>query len=125
MDIRLFGYATKFEEDPNIVQPDIVVICDVDKVNEKNKYEGIPTLIVEVLSPSTQRKDLVAKLNLYMKSGVSEYWVVNLESKSIMQYSFTQDRDINYPQNHRQEDAIQSTVFPGLKILLQDIFSEI
>ncbi len=94
LDIRLFGYATKFEEDPNVVQPDIVVICDVDKVNEKNKYEGIPTLVVEVLSPSTKRKDLVTKLNLYMKSGVSEYWIVNLEDKSILQYSFSEDREI-------------------------------
>jgi hypothetical protein len=48
LDIRLFGYATKFEGDPNVVQPDIVVICDIDKVNEQNKYEGIPTLVVLV-----------------------------------------------------------------------------
>ncbi|AFV03420.1 MULTISPECIES: type II toxin-antitoxin system prevent-host-death family antitoxin [Dehalobacter] len=125
LDVRLFGYATKFEEDPNVVQPDVVVICDEDKVNEKNKYEGIPTLAVEVLSPSTKAKDLVAKLNLYMKSGVLEYWVVNLENKSILQYSFSEERDINYPQSYQQGDTIQSTVFPGLEILLPDIFSEI
>ncbi|AGA67873.1 prevent-host-death family protein [Desulfitobacterium dichloroeliminans LMG P-21439] len=125
LDIRLFGYATKFEEEPNVVQPDVVVICDEEKVNEKNKYEGIPTLIVEVLSPSTKNKDLVAKLNLYMKSGVSEYWVVNPENKSILQYSFSKEREIDYPQSHRLEDTIQSTVFPGLEIFVQDVFSEI
>lgn len=125
LDIRLFGYATKFEEDPNIVQPDVVVICDEDKVNEKNKYVGIPTLVVEVLSPSTKTKDLVAKLNLYMKSGVQEYWVVNLENKSILQYSFSKEREIDFPRTHRQGDTIQSTVFSDLKIALADIFSEI
>lgn len=125
LDIRLFGYATKFEEDPNVVQPDLVVICDEDKVNEKNKYEGIPTLVVEVLSPSTKAKDLVAKLNLYMKSGVLEYWVVNLEDKSILQYSFSKERDIDYPQSYQQEDTIQSTVFPDLRIPLSDIFADI
>lgn len=124
LDIRLFGYATKFEEDPNIVQPDVVVICDEDKVNEKNKYEGIPTLVVEVLSPSTKAKDLVAKLNLYMKSGVLEYWVVALENKSILQYSFSKERDINYPQSYKQMDTIQSTVFPDLKVPLTDIFQK-
>ncbi len=93
--IRLYGFATKYEEDPNVVQPDIVVICDEDKVNEDNKYEGIPTLIVEVLSPSTKGRDMAVKLHLYMRSGVSEYWIVDPENKSIMQYSFSPERDID------------------------------
>ncbi|MGI1659016.1 MAG: type II toxin-antitoxin system prevent-host-death family antitoxin [Desulfitobacterium sp.] len=125
LDIRLFGYATKFEEDPNVVQPDLVVICDEERVNEKNKYEGIPTLVVEVLSPYTKAKDLVAKLNLYMKSGVLEYWVVNPEDKSMLQYSFSEERDINYPQSYQLEETIQSTVFSELRIALSDIFSDI
>lgn len=122
LDIRLFGYATKFEEDPNVVQPDVVVICDQDKVNEEGKYLGIPTLVVEVLSPSTKAKDLVAKLNLYAKSGIKEYWVVNPEQKSILQYSFSEEREPDYPQNYLLRDTIQSTVFSDLKIALADIF---
>jgi prevent-host-death family protein len=94
LDVKLFGYATKFEEDPNVVQPDVMVICDTDKVID-NKYEGVPTLIVEVLSPSTKGKDMAVKLQLYMKSGVREYWIVDLGSRSIMQYSFNEDRDID------------------------------
>ncbi|MEW6624940.1 MAG: type II toxin-antitoxin system Phd/YefM family antitoxin [Bacillota bacterium] len=125
LDVRLFGYATKFEEDPNVVQPDVIVICDEDKVNEDNKYEGIPTLVVEVLSPSTKGKDMVTKLNLYMKSGVLEYWIVNLESKSIIQYSFSQTKEIVSFKSLEEGDTIQSTVFEGLKIPLEDIFSEI
>ena len=88
LDIRLFGIATKFEEDPNVVQPDVVVICDRDKVNEDGRYEGIPTLVVEVLSPSTKSKDMVAKLNLYMKSGVSEYWIVDIKVKQSLNTPF-------------------------------------
>lgn len=125
LDIRLFGYATKFEEDPNVVQPDVVVICDVDKVNDKDKYEGIPTLVVEVLSPSTRAKDLVAKLNLYMKSGVLEYWLVDQENKAILQYSFSKERDIDFPQSYRLGDTIRSTAFPDLLIPLAAIFSGI
>ncbi len=124
LDVRLFGYATKFEEDPNIVQPDIIVICDENKVNEANKYEGIPTLIVEVLSPSTKGKDMAAKLNLYMKSGVAEYWMVSIESKSIHQYSFTPERDIDSLITFNEGDTIESTVFEGLKIALGNIFCE-
>jgi Uma2 family endonuclease len=124
-DVRLFGFATKFEEDPNVVQPDVVVICDLDKVNEANKYEGIPTLVVEILSPSTKGKDMVTKLNLYMKSGVSEYWVVNLENKSILQYSFSPERDVDSLKSLGEEDTIESSAFAGLKISLGDIFAEI
>ncbi|MDD2587206.1 MAG: type II toxin-antitoxin system prevent-host-death family antitoxin [Syntrophomonadaceae bacterium] len=125
LDVRLFGFATKFEEDPNVVQPDVVVICDIDKVNESNKYEGVPTLVVEVLSLSTKGKDMVKKLELYMKSGVSEYWIVNLENKSILQYYFTAERDIENFKSLGEEDTIESSVFAELKIRLGDVFTEI
>jgi Uma2 family endonuclease len=124
LDIRLFGFATKFEEDPNVVQPDVVVICDEDKVNEESRYEGIPTLVVEVLSPSTKGKDMVAKLNLYMKSGVSEYWIVDIKSKTVLQYSFSRERDIESLTNLKEGDTIKSTAFEGLEMPLKDIFAE-
>jgi Uma2 family endonuclease len=122
-DVRLFGFAAKFEEDPNVVQPDVIVICDTDKINEANKYEGIPTLVVEVLSPSTKGKDLVTKLNLYMKSGVSEYWIVDLDSKRILQYSFSPERDIQSLNTLKEGDTVKSTVFESLALSLKDIFS--
>ena len=125
LDIRLCGYATKFEEDPNVVQPDVVVICDEDKVNEDNKYEGIPALIVEVLSSSTKSKDMITKLNLYMKSGILEYWIVNPDSKIIYQYTFAREREFEGLRNFREGDTIRSNVFEGLEIPLKEVFSEI
>jgi prevent-host-death family protein len=124
LDVRLFGYASKFEEDPNVVQPDIIVVCDEDKVNADNRYAGIPTLVVEVLSPSTKGKDMVAKLNLYLKSGVREYWIVDLKEKSIVQYIFSRERNIEHLTIHKEEDTLESPVFPGLVIRLADIFAE-
>ncbi|HBE77255.1 MAG TPA: prevent-host-death protein [Firmicutes bacterium] len=125
LDVRLFGYATKFEEDPNVVQPDVIVICDPDKVNGDNKYEGIPTLVVEVLSPSTKGKDMVIKLNLYMKSGIREYWIVDLESKSVLQYSFSEERDIESLNTMKEGGAVQSTIFENLEIQLSELFADI
>lgn len=125
LDVRLCGFALKFEEDPNVVQPDVLVICDEDKVSEDNKYEGVPTLIVEVLSPSTRGKDMITKLNLYMKSGISEYWVVDLEEKKINQYSFTGERDLDKMISLKEDDIIESIYFEDLKIALADIFKEI
>ncbi len=121
LDIRLFGFATKFEEDPNVVQPDVVVVCDGDKVNEDGKYEGIPTLVVEVLSPTTRAKDMAVKLYLYMRSGVSEYWIVDLKDKTALQYTFSEKRDIEKLTKLEKEDTISSTVFKGLDIPLKDI----
>lgn len=121
LDIRLFGFAVKFEEDPNVVQPDVVVICDKEKVNADGRYEGIPALVVEVLSPSTRGKDMAAKLNLYMKSGVQEYWVVDLERKSIIQYIFSAERDIDSLNALGPEDTIRAAAFDGLEIKISSI----
>jgi Uma2 family endonuclease len=54
------------DDSRNIVQPDILVICDPEKIDTQGKYNGIPTLIVEVLSEATRSKDMLKKLNLYM-----------------------------------------------------------
>ena len=58
-----------------VVQPDILVICNKEKINEKGKYKGVPTLVVEILSKSSKSKDRVLKLNLYMQTGVKEFWI--------------------------------------------------
>lgn len=113
LDVKLFGLASKFEENPNVVQPDIMVICDEEKVTADSKYEGIPTLIVEVLSPSTKRKDLAAKLNLYMNSGVSEYWIVDPDEKTALQYIFNKERDIESLKTFSQNNTVYSTVLRG------------
>ncbi|HOL16897.1 MAG TPA: type II toxin-antitoxin system prevent-host-death family antitoxin [Bacillota bacterium] len=123
LDVRLFGYAAKFEEDPNVVQPDIVVICDEEKVSADNKYLGVPTLVVEVLSSSTKSKDMIVKLNLYLKSGIKEYWIVDPEAGAIMRYSFTAEREIKELNYFKEGETIGSTVFEGLAIPLREIFT--
>ena len=123
LDVRLFGFATKFEEDPNVVQPDVMVICDEEKISEDNKYQGVPALVVEVLSTSTKGKDMAVKLHLYMKSGVLEYWIVDPGQKSIIQYAFSEERDIQDMHTFTGGVTINSAVFEGLKIPLKDIFN--
>src|SRR5699024_9711645 len=74
-DIRL--YRPKADE-PCIVQPDLMVICDLDDhLNEDDFYTGIPSLVVEILSESTQGRALVKKMDLYMDCRVKEYWIVD------------------------------------------------
>lgn len=64
---------TKEADNIAVVQPDIIIICDKDNLDDKGRYKGTPTLVVEVLSPSTRSKDMLTKLALYKQCGVSEY----------------------------------------------------
>lgn len=130
LDIRLFGWATKFSEDPNVVQPDIVVICDPENVTEDGKYEGLPTLIVEVLSPTTKGKDLITKLELYRRSGIREYWIVDPKGKTVHQYSFDDEREPDVIRVVSGDDAsrieaLHSVVFAGLELPLSAIWPTI
>ena len=126
LDVKLSGYALKFEEDPNVVQPDVFVICDEENINqEKDKYEGIPSLVVEVLSPATRSRDLVTKLNLYMRSGVAEYWVVDPEDKKIFQYIFDEERELKQQNIFKEQEKIESAEFPNLRVKLKDLFADV
>lgn len=82
-DVRLFEKEGDRPEDvQTVVQPDISIICDRDKLDEHG-CKGAPDLTLEILSPSSTRHDLLVKLNLYQQAGVREYWVVSPEDKSV------------------------------------------
>ncbi len=103
-----------------VVQPDILVICDKENINEKGKYKGTPTVVVEILSKSSRGKDMITKLNLYMETGVKEFWLVDTEKKQIMLYSF---ENCQLEQlTTFDEGFIKSAFFEGLSLNLSDIF---
>ena len=106
----------------NSVQPDILVICDQDKIDETGRYRGTPTLVVEVLSDSTRSRDLIQKVDLYMESGVQEYWVANPDSAEIYIYVFADYKLANIL-TFKGEEHAQSVFFPGLKADLKQIFA--
>ncbi|MHB8063269.1 MAG: type II toxin-antitoxin system prevent-host-death family antitoxin [Ruminiclostridium sp.] len=112
----------KGEDNKNVVQPDIIVICDTETVDEKGKYKGVPTLVVEVLSPSSKKHDMLRKLDLYMKTGIREFWLVDTQKKAIYIYSFENKTIIDYT-SFLNNDSVKSSVFEGLEIQLEDVFS--
>ena len=112
----------KGEENKNVVQPDIIVICDTENIDEKGKYKGIPTLVVEILSGSTRRYDMIKKLDLYMQTGIKEYWIVDPDKKGIYLYNF-EDQDINDFIVYTGDKIVKSNVFQGLEVGLTGIFS--
>ena len=74
-----------FQDQTTIVEPDISVICDRNKLTDKG-CDGAPDWIIEVVSPSTANHDYIWKLQLYAKAGVKEYWIIDPIKKSIFVY---------------------------------------
>jgi Uma2 family endonuclease len=78
--VRLF--PKKDRSDNTVFEPDIVVICDQEKLDEHG-CNGPPDFVIEIISPSTAKYDRVYKLRKYEKAGVREYWIVDPETKSV------------------------------------------
>ena len=77
-------------DNKTMVQPDVVVVCDRDKIIKRCVY-GAPDLVVEVLSPYTKKKDMTLKMHKYANAGVKEYWLIDPDKKKIIVYNFIKD----------------------------------
>ena len=77
-DVRLFYESD--ESDTTVVRPDIIVVCDRNKSFGKKNCQGAPDFIIEILSESSEGRDLIDKKKAYKKAGVKEYWVVSKEA---------------------------------------------
>ena len=94
-----------------MVEPDVMVICDRDKILRKLTY-GAPDLVMEITSPSSRGKDMTLKLEKYRKAGVREYWVIEPDKKRIMVYQLREDMDIDLS-IYGFEDEIPVGIFEG------------
>lgn len=81
-------------DDRTIVIPDITVVCKKDDFTEQY-LNGAPDLAVEVLSPSTRKKDMTIKLNKYGAAGVREYWIVDPQKETVVVYKFNKEDDVD------------------------------
>jgi len=119
VDVRL--NAKKGDND--VVQPDVLVVCDHSKLEDGKSVKGAPDFIVEVLSPSTTSYDCFVKLNKYMWAGVREYWIINLDEKIVLTHILTGN---NYITKTYGADCnfIPVSVLEGCVIDLKAIFPE-
>ena len=105
------------EDDRNYVEPDISVICDSSKVDNRG-YQGTPDFIIEIVSPSSQRMDYLTKLFKYRTAGVREYWIVNPLQRTVQVYSFEGTEDST---QYSFDDEITVTIYGDLKICVADL----
>lgn len=122
--VRLFERAGDRPEDVDtMVEPDISVICDRSKL-DKYGCKGAPDMVIEVLSPSTQRHDQLVKLNLYQRAGVQEYWIVDPENRTVRVLLQTGNGIFQTREVYGQEDVAKVNVLDGCFIELSKVFSE-
>ncbi len=120
-DVRLAETGEADEAIVNVVQPDISVICDSSKIDDRG-CRGAPDWIIEVLSPHTSSKDHIQKRNLYEKYGVREYWLVHPLDCLITVFVLGNDGKFNAPSFHEGKGTIQVSILPGLAIDLDEVF---
>jgi len=121
-DVRLPEGGEADEETATVVQPDLVVVCDPDKLDDKG-CRGAPDLVVEILSSSTSGKDLKQKFNLYEQRGVREYWIVDPSGGTIMVFRLGTDRRYGRPEVYTAEDTAPVGIFDDLVIDLRTVFA--
>lgn len=97
------------QDDRTMVQPDVIILCDQKKNTIKRIY-GAPDFVLEVLSPSTRRKDMIKKLDKYMNAGVREYWMADPEKEMVTVFDFSSE---NFPDYYTFDDQIPVAISGG------------
>ena len=117
VDVRLNANSY----DDTVVQPDIIVVCDNEKLDGKSCV-GAPDLVIEILSPSTALKDKNLKFKKYLQAGVREYWIADPDSKTISAHILDNGR--YYVTSYADTDTAPVHVLDGCTIDLAKAFSE-
>ncbi|BCJ88497.1 Uma2 family endonuclease [Effusibacillus dendaii] len=110
------------EQITNVVQPDITVVCDPKKLDDKG-CKGSPDLIIEIRSPSTGKIDRWIKYKLYESAGVKEYWIVEPANSTIEVFTLNLKGCYELNAVYGKEDKAKAGIFDDLLIDLQ-LFSK-
>ena len=113
----LSPFAVYLRGDMDYLVPDLTVICDRSKIDDKGCH-GAPDWVVEVVSPSSRKNDTMIKFNKYRDAGVREYWVIYPKKRIVIAYVFEEGSEDT--RLYTFEDRISSHIYPDLKIRLAD-----
>ncbi len=127
VDVRLKGKAfrkknLRNDEITTVLQPDIIVVCDEEKLKDDRSVNGAPDLVVEILSPGNTKTESKYKLDLYEENCVLEYWVVYPEYKQIHVFILNTAEKYGKPVIYESGENISSVVLKGLSIATDEIF---
>ena len=109
------------DEIDTVVQPDIFVVCDPEKLDD-HACKGAPDLIVEILSPSTLKRDITTKYELYQRHGVKEYWLVYPNDRTLLIYKLSDENRYVAPEVFGEDDSVPVPLLGDLVIDMGKVF---
>jgi len=109
-------------EDNTVLQPDLCVVCDPEKLADGKRCYGAPDWVLEIVSPSNVEKELSKKMHIYEEAGVVEYWVLRPEEKELDIFVLQDNGYIGLKPRFAGE-VVSPQKFPDLQINLSEIFS--
>ena len=109
-------------EDNTVLQPDLCVVCDPEKLADGKRCYGAPDWVLEIVSPSNVEKELSKKMHIYEEAGVAEYWVLRPEEKELDIFVLQDNGYIGLKPRFAGE-VVSPQKFPDLQINLGEIFS--
>lgn len=122
-DVRLPRRSKEDTEIFTILQPDICVVCDLSKIDARGCL-GAPSIVVEILSPGNNKKELKNKFEVYEEAGVSEYWIIHPDEKTFFKYVLDNDGKYQPSRLLTLGDEVTTSVLPGFVLNLDEVFKE-
>ena len=121
-DVRLINHKVSTDDHKiiTVVQPDLCVVCDRSKLDDKGCL-GAPDLIIEILSPGNSNKEMDVKFDLYQENGVKEYWIVNPTDETVYIYFLENDKYIGL-KPATIGTILKSPTFEELTFTVKNIF---
>ena len=120
-DVRMAKLGARSEDVFTVVQPDISIVCDKDKIDDKGCI-GAPDLIIEILSPATASRDHILKKAIYEKNGVKEYWLVDPVHRIVSVYRYESKSKYGASLIFDDQAKVEIPMFEGLQIDLARVF---
>lgn len=124
IDVFLPEEHESIEESNTVLQPDLVVVCDPEQVTPRG-IVGPPRWVIEVLSPSTSKRDQSDKRAVYERHGVEEYWLVHPGDRLVQIYRPDEQGRYGKPQVSETEGTLDSGLFDGLGIDWDEVFARV
>ncbi|RMG69292.1 MAG: Uma2 family endonuclease [Bacteroidetes bacterium] len=122
-DVRLPRQQQDSDEETfTVVQPDICVVCDEGKLDERG-CKGAPDLVIEVLSPGNTRREMRDKFTLYEEAGVREYWLVDPANRVISRFLLDETGTFIGKRPLTDQEILETELLPGLQIELAEVFA--
>ncbi len=123
-DVRIPRKSKDDQDIITVLQPDICVICDSTKLDDKGCI-GAPDIVVEILSPGNNRKELQSKYEIYEEAAVKEYWIIHPTEKTFLKYELSEEGKFFASRLLTIGDLVETPVLPGFVLNLEEVFEEL